>query len=90
MLSDSRVCPREDQVGVTHAISPISGSRFLSNFHSLRGSQFIQEPTSNHWGKRLKLARKMRLQLITLTATECRGFYSYFVQCYFNLKETIS
>ena len=40
----------------------------------------IRAPTSNPWGKRLKLARKMHFQRISLTLTECDGFLSYYVQ----------
>ena len=40
----------------------------------------IRAPTSNPWGKRLKLARKMHFQRISLTLTECDGFLSYHVQ----------
>ena len=63
---------------------------FFQTFTVYEGHSLFKNPHQITGGKRLKLARKMRLQLITLTATECRGFYSYFVQCYLNLKETIS
>ena len=65
-----QVCPREDQAGVTHAISPISlkpsqsvrVTKLFKNtewFGPLAHPWDIKAPTTNPWGKRLKSARKM-------------------------------
>ena len=65
-----QVCPREDQAGVTHAISPISFklSQFVGFTKLFKNTEWlglsahpwdIKVPTINPWGKRLKSARKM-------------------------------
>ncbi|MCO0638075.1 hypothetical protein M8745_19245 [Lutimaribacter sp. EGI FJ00014] len=65
-----QVCPREDQAGVTHAISPISFklSQFMRVTKLFKNTEWfglpahpwdIKAPTINPWGKRLKSARKM-------------------------------
>ena len=63
-----QVCPREDQAGVTYAISPI----FFKLSQSMRVNKLfkntewfgllahpwdIKAPTTNPWGKRLKSAQ---------------------------------
>ena len=77
-----QICPREDHAGVTHAISPISFklSQFVRVNKLLMNTEWfelsahpwdIKAPTTNPWGKRLKSARKMHLQQVSLTLTEC-------------------
>ena len=63
---------------MTHAISPISFKllQFIQESKVVRapGSPWgITAPTANTWGKRLKLARKMHFQRISLTLTVCDG-----------------
>ena len=79
------VCPREDQAGVTHAISPISFklSQFVRVTKLFKNTEWfglpahpwdIKAPTTSPWDKRLKSARKMHFQRVSLTLTERDGF----------------
>ena len=80
-----RVCPREDQAGVTHAISPISLKlsqmiKVIKLFKTPKQFGLPVNPrgigafTSNPRDKTPKLALKLYFQQRFLTLTEYGGF----------------
>ena len=74
----SRVCPREDQAGVTHVIS-----QMIKVIKLFKGPKYFGLPvspwgttafTSNPRDKTPKLALKLYFQKRSPTLIECRGF----------------
>ena len=89
-----RVCPREDQVDVTHAISPISLklSQKIKVIKLFKNPKWFGLPvnpwgisafTSNPRDKTPKLAVKFYFQQRFLTLTEFSEFWSSFIQQFF-------
>ena len=85
--NDWRVCPREDQADVTHAISPsclkLSQMIKVIEFGLPINPWGIRAFTSNPMDKIPKLALKFPFQLTFLTIIECSEFKWNFIQQFF-------